>query len=294
MCDDPEHQVNEHDATPPKGSRRALFGAASGGILAGAGLGVAGTIAVESNWPSAPQDFVYAGTTGTDRRGIVPIIWSVPVSTNSFSLTFDDGPDPEFTPRVLEALARFGVPATFNVMGWNALHHGDLLKEVIAAGHEIANHSWSHLDAADTETDVLEREVAYGKQIIEEVSGQTLTFFRPPRGNITGAQLRFAAAAHEQVLVWSFNGGMPGTPTVAELRDRSIASIGPGDIVLLHDGIGRGTFQRDTSSARDLIAARNREIEALPGVIDGVLARGLRPMTVSQLLAEPRVGQIGT
>jgi len=290
MCDNPaSHDDARHEELPPKVSRRALFGATSGGLLAGVALGVGGTIAVESQWPSAPQDFVYAGTTGTDRLGILPIIWSVPVSTRAFSLTFDDGPDPDFTPKVLAALAEFGVLATFNIMGWNALHHGDLLREVIAGGHEIANHSWSHLDAADTEADVLEREVLYGKQVIEEISGQTLTLFRPPRGNITGAQLRFAAQAGEQVVVWSFNGGLGGTPSVAELRDRSVAGIEAGDIVLLHDGIGRGTFQRDSSSARDLIAARNREIEALPGVIDGVLARGLRPMTVSQLLAEPRI-----
>lgn len=290
MCDDPaSHDDARHEESPPTVSRRALFGAASGGLLAGVALGVGGTLAVESEWPSAPQDFVYAGTTGADRLGIQSIIWSVPVSTTAFSLTFDDGPDPDFTPKVLEALAEYDVLATFNVMGWNALHHGDLLSEVIAAGHEIANHSWSHLDAADTTTAVLEREVLYGKQVIEEASGQTLTFFRPPRGNITGAQLRFAARAGEQVLVWSFNGGLPGTPSVTELRNRSVGGIEAGDIVLLHDGIGRGTFQRDSSSARDLIAARHREIKALPGVIEGVLRRGLRPMTVSQLLAEPRI-----
>lgn len=82
------------------------------------------------------------------RLGQQRLIWSVSTAEPLAALTFDDGPDPELTPRILEVLAEHGVRATFNLMGWNALRHPDLARAVVAAGHELGNHTWTHQDLA--------------------------------------------------------------------------------------------------------------------------------------------------
>ena len=82
------------------------------------------------------------------RLGQQRLIWSVSTVEPLAALTFDDGPDPELTPRILEVLAEHGVQATFNVMGWNALRHPDLVRAFVAAGHELGNHTWTHQDLA--------------------------------------------------------------------------------------------------------------------------------------------------
>jgi len=76
------------------------------------------------------------------------LVWSVPTSEPMVALTFDDGPDPELTARILAVLDRYRVQATFNVMGYNASRHGDLLRAVVAGGHELGNHTWTHQDLA--------------------------------------------------------------------------------------------------------------------------------------------------
>ena len=63
-------------------------------------------------------------------------------------MTFDDGPDPELTPRILAVLARYDVRATFNVVGYNAVRHCDLIRALVDGGHELGNHTWSHQDLA--------------------------------------------------------------------------------------------------------------------------------------------------
>jgi peptidoglycan/xylan/chitin deacetylase (PgdA/CDA1 family) len=155
-------------------------------------------------------------------------IWSADIEASVCALTFDDGPDPEFTPRVLDILRSFGITATFNVMGWNALHHTALVKAVIGAGHEIGNHSWSHKDLSTTSYDDTRHEIVYGNEVIEHVSGIKLKYFRPPRGELTGAALRITAELGLDVLLWSLTGSVPGverpSPELYRVRSPSRAA----------------------------------------------------------------------
>lgn len=216
--------------------------------------------------------------------GVRRVFWSVPTTEQVAALTFDDGPDPEFTPRVLAALAEHRIKATFNIMGWNADQHRDLLAEVVAAGHEIGNHTWSHRDHAITDDDAIRDEMRRGTEVIEELTGTKLRWFRPPRGEVTGLSMKIAAELGQDVLVWSLSGSVDDPSTSDKVKSWVIPNVQAGAIISFHDGIGRGTFDRDSHNAANLIDRRNSEIDVLPQMLDGILARGFRFETVGQMV----------
>lgn len=224
-------------------------------------------------------------TAAGQRLGQQRLIWSVSTAKPLAALTFDDGPDPELTPRILEVLAEHGVQATFNVMGWNALRHPDLVRAVVAAGHELGNHTWTHQDLALQSTLQTRRQLERGREAIERTAGVRPRFFRPPRGNLTGSAIELAAELGYDVLLWSVTRGSAGVGTPASVADHLARTVAPGDVVALHDGIGRGTFHPRGPGAHRLRARRLVEVQALPAAVERVLGRGLRLVTVSALLA---------
>jgi peptidoglycan-N-acetylglucosamine deacetylase len=219
------------------------------------------------------------------RLGQQRLIWSVSTVKPLAALTFDDGPDPELTPRILEVLAEHGVQATFNVMGWNALRHPDLVRAVVAAGHELGNHTWTHQDLAFQSALQTRRQLERGREAIERTAGVRPRFFRPPRGNLTGSAIQSAAELGYDVLLWSVTRGSAGVGTPASVADHLARTVAPGDVVALHDGIGRGTFHPRGPGAHELRARRRVEVQALPAALERVLGQGLRLVTVSALLA---------
>lgn len=217
--------------------------------------------------------------------GVRRVVWSVPTTEPVFALTFDDGPDPEFTPRVLEVLAARGVTATFCLMGWNAEQHPGLAREVVAAGHEIANHTWSHLDLAYETPDSTYEQMKRAKDVITSVTGQVPRWFRPPRGEITGSALRTAALLDHDVLLYTMFGDIAGPEAPDPVTRYVDRTLGRGHVIVFHDGIGRGTFDRTSAGARNLIARRTAEVDALPRILDTAMGKGLRPVSASQLTA---------
>jgi peptidoglycan/xylan/chitin deacetylase (PgdA/CDA1 family) len=233
--------------------------------------------------PSFPTSF-------REGKGIQQVIWSVPTDQPLVALTFDDGPDPEFTPTILSLLDRFGVRATFNVMGYNALKHPDLLKRAVAAGHEIGNHTWSHRDLAYETPESTMRQLRAGKSAIEDVVEARIRFLRPPRGELTGTASRDALELGYDVLLWSVGRGPDGISTPAAVTKFVLGHITPGDILDLHDGIGQATFNPTGPSAQYLRARRQVEVKALPDILAGAKAKGLTFTTASALLAAASPG----
>lgn len=222
------------------------------------------------------------------------LVWSVPTTAPVAALTFDDGPDPELTPRILEVLAAYGASATFNAMGWNAARHPELVRAVVAAGHEVGNHTWTHLGLAEQSVGETRRQLELGLRAIEEVTEARPRWFRPPRGELTGAAVRAAAELEQDVLLWSVDRGPGGASTSAAVADHLAHAVGPGDVVGLHDGIGRGTFDPDGALARGLRARRRVELSALPAALQRLQARGIRLVTASELVgAAGRAGRAG-
>lgn len=217
------------------------------------------------------------------------VIWSVETDRPVAALTFDDGPDPEFTPHVLDILDRAGVRATFFMMGWNADAHRSLARDVVAAGHEVGNHTWSHQNLGFSSPGVVRDEVRRGGQVVAEVTGVELRWFRPPRGQISGFSIREAAMLGQDTVLWSVTRGTRGEGTAEAVRSHVAARLGAGDIVDLHDGLGRGTFDPRRPFTERLRARRTVEVAALPGILVDAAGRGLDLVTMSELVAAETV-----
>ena len=157
------------------------------------------------------------------------------------SLTFDDGPDPRTTPRLLEVLAAHAVPAVFFLWGDHVRAHPAVVRSVCAAGHVLGNHSMHHDDLAersadDVRADLLETNAA----IAAAAPGAAVPWFRAPYGS-WGRSPDVTAELGMQPLGWQLAVADWEPPGVDELVRRVEAGIEPGGVVLLHDGGGDRT-----------------------------------------------------
>ena len=193
------------------------------------------------------------------------------------ALTFDDGPHPPFTGRVLDVLDRYDVPATFFCVGLHASAHTEELARMAAAGHGLGNHTWSHPFLPDLSLRELDLQLERTDEAIESVVGaQPVRLFRPPYGSRTSDVVSWLGRdGGPTVVLWDVDTGdwaMPGAPAIAATV---LDQTRPGSIVLMHDG---GGDRSDTA-------------EALPAVIEGLLARGYRFARVDELV---QAGLTGT
>jgi peptidoglycan/xylan/chitin deacetylase (PgdA/CDA1 family) len=287
--------------------RRFLLGAGAGaaGVAVGA---VGGALVADQDdevrrraTARAEQRFLETGGAadegeGVARLGTRRVIWNTTVTEPVAAVTFDDGPTPEYTPRILDALDRAGLTATFNVMGWNGVHHPDVLRDVVAAGHEIGNHTWDHRDLTTLTQQQTREELVRCKDEIEALLGRPFTSFRPPRGELTGYALRVAAELGYDTFIWSVTRGPGDKQEVAEIGDYMGQTVAAGDVLGLHDGIGRGTFDPRAAFAVALAERRELEVAALPSALQQIADRGITLVSANRLLErsvpEPTGGSV--
>jgi peptidoglycan/xylan/chitin deacetylase (PgdA/CDA1 family) len=164
------------------------------------------------------------------------IVRRLPESTHRCYLTFDDGPDPHWTPRALRALRLAGARATFFVIGSNVAPHAKLLREMHAAGHRIGNHGYSHRHPWTLNAERARREVRDGADAIAQVIGEAPTWFRPPHGRLGPYLAEAALDEGHLIALWSVS-AVDWGPLASPRRIMSrLRGVAPGDIVLLHDG----------------------------------------------------------
>lgn len=265
-----------------KGALGATGIAATG--VAGGAVGRATTPESQSAAIREARDFSVAPTGKQGWYGTRQVVWSVDTTERAVALTFDDGPDPELTPTVLDLLARHGIRSTFCCMGWNVEKHPDLFARVVAAGHEIGNHGWSHRNLAQFPVATAESEIRRSHDLLTERAGAPPRWYRPPRGELTGAAVRLAAELGCDVLLWSYYGDLPGEQQPAEVRRYVVENLRPGAIIDMHDGIGRGTFHRSGDDGKSLLRRRHAELAALDDIINDGLRRGYRFVTAGELV----------
>lgn len=163
-------------------------------------------------------------------------LWRLPVARPAVALTFDDGPDPAFTERVLDLLALTDTKATFFVIGEKVERYPDLVRKIAAGGHGLGGHTFSHSEITQLSGIQLEGELARCRQAIREASGIDSALFRPPRGRMDLASIRRSVKLGYCLVHWSKTysdfrrDGVE--PLVARLHQAPPVAR---DIVLFHD-----------------------------------------------------------
>lgn len=152
------------------------------------------------------------------------------------ALTFDDGPDERITPQILDALAEHGARATFFVLGGQAKAHPELLQRIVAEGHALGNHSYSHPQR--TTASEAQSELDRTDALIADVAGQEPTVYRPPYGIVDGNLTRAALARGYAAVLWTISSADTRPIDADTIARNVIYTPNPGDIVLMHDGAG--------------------------------------------------------
>lgn len=155
------------------------------------------------------------------------------------ALTFDDGPDPVTTPRVLEVLRRYDARATFFLVGSQVERYPDLVREIVAAGHTVANHTYSHTArwTVASRADV-EQELEWCRSAIKGATGVAVRLFRPPFGVTNPIIARAVSRGGYKAIGWSVRSLDTVTSrSREEVGERVVRSLRAGDVVLLHDRV---------------------------------------------------------
>lgn len=183
------------------------------------------------------------------------------------ALTFDDGPDPRVTPRVLDLLDKAGARASFFVVGRRAAAAPDLAREIARRGHRLENHTWSHPNTFALRGPAgLTREVARAQDLVAELSGRRPRWFRPPAGFRTPLLPGVLAGQRLELASWTRRGFDAVSREPRAITRRLVRDLAAGDILLLHDG-GRA-------------ARRPVVLEVLPRVLAALADRGLRAVAL--------------
>jgi cellulose synthase/poly-beta-1,6-N-acetylglucosamine synthase-like glycosyltransferase/peptidoglycan/xylan/chitin deacetylase (PgdA/CDA1 family)/spore germination protein YaaH len=220
----------------------------------------------------ADETYTKLPTTYVIRRvGAVP---------KTLALTFDDGPDPAYTPAILDILKAKNVKATFFIIGANAEAHPALLQRIIAEGHEVGNHTFTHPNLAETAPEADKLEYNATQKLFEALTGRRMVLFRPPylgdaepvnKDELIPVQIAqdqgyLTIGVHVDPFDWQ-------QPSLDEMMQRIMHSVDDpnsemrGNIILLHDSGGD----------------RSKTVELLPGLIDQLRAKGYKFVPVSEL-----------
>lgn len=163
-------------------------------------------------------------------------ITQVPVRCGAVALTFDDGPHPENTPRVLDALKSAGACATFFIVGREAAKYPELVRRIVAEGHEIGNHSYFHGEPEETTPHQLLAEVTACGTLLGRLVEQVPSYFRPPKGELSWRKVLGLWRMRQTIVLWNVD-SKDYTRRSPEEFAQWTAGYGPhgGDVVLLHD-----------------------------------------------------------
>lgn len=203
------------------------------------------------------KNVVFDYVPGLLRRG--------PTTTKRVALTFDDGPD-DYTERYLEALDDLGVPATFFLCGERALQRPDLVREYLRRGHQVANHGYDHTKFTELSRRALLDQCARTDRLLGgQVTGRS--WVRPPHGAVDATSLVTLLSAGYAVALWSIDScDYELTDPSAIVERCSPDRVGPGDVLLLHEG-------------------QEHTLRALPRIVIGLHAAGYECVTMHDLFA---------
>jgi peptidoglycan/xylan/chitin deacetylase (PgdA/CDA1 family) len=189
-----------------------------------------------------------------------------PPHPGELAMTFDDGPNPAWTPRLLEILVSHNVKATFFLVGSHAQAEPELVRRIVAGGHLIGNHSWSHPNLALAGASRVEIELSRTSEALEQIAGVQVKYFRPPFGARRPVVFRLARSLGMVPVLWNAmtsDWKEPSADAIAlRLTNRIDQQQGRGRAsnIVLHDGShrDRGGYRGPSVTAAGLVAAHYR------------------------------------
>ncbi|MBP1970522.1 peptidoglycan/xylan/chitin deacetylase (PgdA/CDA1 family) [Virgibacillus natechei] len=195
------------------------------------------------------------------------------------ALTFDDGPDPRFTPEVLDVLEEYDVPATFFLVGSRVEEHPDLVNRIHEEGHAIGNHTYSHPNLPEEEEGIgrLQWEVRETEDAIADVIGFQPRHFRSPYGMLNEELVEALGEMNHTVVGWNVDSLDWKQISTEVIIDNVLSNTGPGSIILMHDAGDSGFEDEDLSSTA----------RALDEIISKLQADGIEFVTVPELIGVP-------
>jgi peptidoglycan/xylan/chitin deacetylase (PgdA/CDA1 family) len=189
---------------------------------------------------------------------------TAPARPGELALTFDDGPNATWTPRLLDILARHEARATFFLLGNRAAAQPELVRRIATAGHNIGNHSWSHPNLARTRSSRVREELRQTSETLQQIVGAPVKFFRPPFGARRPVVFRIARELGLEPVLWNAmtsDWGETSADRIAELLARKIDGLerrGRAANIVLHDGGHRdaGANREPSVTAAGLLLER--------------------------------------
>lgn len=247
-------------------------------LLASAGIHAAGALALAlapGRWPAvagalfANHVVITAVSLWPRSRLLGPNLSRLPdeaAGRGEVALTFDDGPDPAVTPRVLDRLDERGVRASFFCIGRRVAAHPDLAAEIARRGHRLENHTWSHPNGFSCYGPAAQRqEIVRAQDAIERAAGRAPAWFRAPAGFRNLFLQRELERAGLGLASWTRRGYDTVSRDPEAVAGRLLRNLAAGDVLLLHDGTAAGEWPGAPAV-----------LEVLPRLLDEIAARGLR------------------
>jgi peptidoglycan/xylan/chitin deacetylase (PgdA/CDA1 family) len=204
------------------------------------------------------------------QRGVrYKVLWRGDPRLPTLALTFDDGPHPDFTPRLLAILGQHHVKATFFVVGKMAERYPHLVRAEHAAGHVVGNHTYHHVNLTKIPLDEVPVEWEACQDVVRSITGEAMHFCRPPGGDYDGDVMRAATDLGLTTVLWTDDPGDYASPGDKVVDSRTLGRVANGGIILLHDGV-------------------QETIDVLPDILERLRSRGFQFVTVEEMQAEVR------
>lgn len=186
----------------------------------------------------------------------------------TLALTFDDGPDPKFTPQILQILREYRIPATFFVCGKESKQYPQLIRQILAEGHEIGNHGWNHLNMVFKKPDKIRSEIDKTDQLLKSLGAEEPIHFRPPFTRMFLITPLIAAKMHKKIFLWNIASKDYKAKSSDQIVQNVLQRSSKGGIIVMHDGR----------------ADRQKSVDALKKIVPELLQRNFCFQTCTQYL----------
>ncbi len=207
------------------------------------------------------------------------IFWRADTDEPVVALSFDDGPHPTFTPRLLDILAKHEVPATFFLIGRYVKKHPHIAERIAADRHEIGNHTYHHRIMPLLPGRMLEHEIRTTHQLILDATGREAQLLRPPMGLFTRRTVDVTEACGYKTVVGDVYPRDPNLPGTERIVRRVLRRTRPGSLIILHDG------------GNTRVVDRSQTLTAVDRIIPELKRRGYRFVTLSKLIEKDKLSE---